>query len=955
MFSNFFALLIIAGRRVWNQRLLMVCLLSGLVAAVGILASIPLYADAVQHRLMQGELTEAGAYRPPFSFLWRYIGAWNGNIDQAKYGPLDEYLSRQSANTIGLPLSTLVRHAQTDKLRLFPAAESQSFAGRGGGAEPLLWMTLGFISGLEDRIQVIEGVFPRAAAAGGDVEVLVSQTLADQLGVQVGERYMLLGQGTKGARIPVKIVGVWRAANPGDSFWFYQPQSFDEVLLSSEAAFTSQVMPSFERPLALVVWYQVFDGERVRTADVPRLLDGVTTVEARVTALLNNTTLDASPVAALRTYSEAARTLTLVLTIFSVPVLLLVLYFIGQIASMVVQRGQGEIALLRSRGTTRAQVLFIHFLEGLLIGGLGLLIGLAAGAALAQWMGRMRSFLDPSLTNGHALLIVFSPQALWSGLIGVVLAILAMLLPALSASRHTIVTFRWSQARSLRQPFWQRYFLDGLLLIPTIYGWYMLRQQGSMALAGQGGNPFFNPLLFLVPALFCFSLALLFMRLFPPVLRLGAWLADRLPGVTALLTLRQVARSTGQYVGPLLLLTITLSLATFTASMAATLDQHLNDQAYYQVGADVNLSELGEDTTEQQQTTLPGQQPAPVQKKEGEPRWLFVPVSEHLRVNGVKAAARVGDYSVTSNIGGRQQTGRLLGIDRAELPAVAFFRSDFARQEALGSLMNRLALNRANLLASGDFLAQNNLKIGDPLKLTINAAGDFKTIDFTVAGRLDLFPTLYPQDGPFFIANLEYVFEQLGGLYPYDVWLTTDRSMSGEKIAKDVRALGITVVTAEDARALIDAEQSRPERQGLFGLLSVGFLAAASLTVLGFLVYAIVSFRRRFIELGMLRAVGLSVTQMALFLTGEQAIVILTGAGLGTVLGIAASQIFIPFLQIGASKAATVPPFVVQIAWNQLWTIYAVFGAMFLIAVGVLIALMRRMKVFEAVKLGESI
>jgi putative ABC transport system permease protein len=951
LLSNFFSLLIIAARRVWNHRLLMLCLLVGLVVAVGILSSIPLYADAVQHRLMQGELTEAGTHRPPFSFLWRYIGAWNGNIDRDQYQPLDEYLSRQSADTIGLPLSTLVRHAQTDKLRLFPAAEAQSFTGR----EPLLWMTMGFISGLEDHIQLVEGEFPREAAPGADVEVLVSQTLADQLGVQVGERYILLGQGSKGARIPVKIVGVWRATNPSEPFWFYQPQSFDEVLLSSEAAFTAQVMPSFEKPLASVVWYQVFDGDRVRTADVPRLLDGVTTVEARVTALLNNTTLDASPVAALRTYSEAARTLTLVLTIFSVPVLLLVSFFIGQIAAMVVQRGQGEIALLRSRGTTRAQVLFIHFLEGLLIGGLGLLIGLAAGAALAQWMGRMRSFLDPSLTNGRALLIVFSPQALWYGLIGVGLAIAAMLIPALGASRHTIVTFRWSQARSLRKPFWQRYYLDGLLLIPTIYGWYLLRQQGSVALAGQGGNPFFNPLLFLVPALFCFSLALLFMRFFPLVLRFCAWLADRLPGITALLTLRQVARSTGQYTGPLLLLTITLSLAAFTASMAATLDHHLIDQSYYQVGADINLSELGQDTTEQQQTTLPGQQPAVQTKKEDEPRWLFVPVSEHLRVNGVNAAARVGDYSVTSNIGGRQQTGRLLGIDRAEFPAVAFFRGDFAQRESLGSLMNHLALKSANILVSRDFLAQNTLKIGDPLKLTINAAGDFKTIDFTVAGALDLFPTLYPQDGPFFIANLEYIFEQMGGLYPYDVWLATDRSANGEQIAAEVRALGITVVTAEDARALIDAEQSRPERQGLFGLLSVGFLAAATLTVLGFLVYAIISFRRRFIELGMLRAVGLSVTQMALFLTGEQAIVILTGAGLGTVLGIAASQIFIPFLQIGASKAATVPPFVVQIAWTQLWTIYAVFGAMFLVAVSVLIALLIRMKVFEAVKLGESI
>jgi putative ABC transport system permease protein len=945
LLSNFFSLLILAARRVWNQRLLMLCLLAGLIAAVGILSSIPLYADAVQQRLMQGELTEAGLHRPPFSFLWRYIGAWNGNIDRDQYQPIDEYVSQQSANTIGLPLSTLVRHVQTDKLRLFPA-DTQ-------GREPLLWMTLGFIGGLEDHIQLSEGQFPRESTSGSDVEVLVSQTLADQLGVQVGERYMLVGQGSKGAKIPVKIVGVWRPTNPADSFWFYQPQSFDEVLLASEEAFNTQVLPASENPIASAVWYQVYDGSRVRTADVQRLLDGVTTVEARVTALLNKTTLDASPVAALKTYSEAARTLTLLLTIFSVPVLLLVLFFIGQIAAMVVQRGQGEIALLRSRGTTRAQVLFIHLLEGVLVGVLGLIVGLAAGAALAQWMGRMRTFLDPTLTNSHPLLIVLSPNAIWYGVIGVVLAIAAMLIPALSASRHTIVTFRWSQARTLRKPFWQRYYLDGLLLIPTIYGWYLLRQQGSIS-SGQG-SLFSNPLLFLVPALFCFSLALLFMRLFPIVMRAVAWLADRVPGITALLTLRQVARSTDQYAGPLLLLTITLSLATFSASMAATLDGHLRDQAYYQVGADVNLAELGEDTTEQQQTTLPGQSSVPPPRKEDEPRWLFVPVSEHLRVPGVQAAARVGDYSVTSDIGGRQQTGRLLGIDRAEFPAVAFFRTDFASREALGGLMNRLALNRTNVLVSRDYLERNTLKIGDPIKLTVNAAGDFKTIDFTIAGVLDLFPTLYPQDGPFFIANLEYVFEQLGGLYPYDVWLTADRATDAETIAGGVRDLGITVVTAEDAREMITSEQARPERQGVFGLLSVGFLAAASLTVLGFLVYAIVSFRRRFIELGMLRAVGLSVTQMALFLTGEQAIVIVTGASLGTLLGVLASQIFIPFLQVGTGKTATIPPFVVQIAWNQLLTIYAVFGAMFLIAVGVLIVLLIRMKVFEAIKLGESI
>jgi putative ABC transport system permease protein len=63
--------------------------------------------------------------------------------------------------------------------------------------------------------------------------------------------------------------------------------------------------------------------------------------------------------------------------------------------------------------------------------------------------------------------------------------------------------------------------------------------------------------------------------------------------------------------------------------------------------------------------------------------------------------------------------------------------------------------------------------------------------------------------------------------------------------------------------------------------------------------------------------------------------------------------LFIPYLQVGAHKTAHVPPFVVQIAWGELWTIYAVLGVMFVIAVGVLVALLVRMKVFEAVKLGE--
>jgi putative ABC transport system permease protein len=734
------------------------------------------------------------------------------------------------------------------------------------------------------------------------------------------------------------------------------------MLLTDGLNFERQVVPSLETPVDTAVWYQIFDGSRVRPANIGDLLDGVAAVEARVAALLNDTTLDASPVSNLEAYGETSSELSVVLTIFSLPIIGLILYFIALIAGMVVRREQSEIAILRSRGMARGQILTVYSLEGLLIGALGLVAGLLLGQWLASLMGRTQSFLvlAPAVADDASLVTVISRDAILYGLLAIGLALLALLLPALTASRHTIISLRWQQARELIRPVWQRYYLDLLLLIPPIYGWYQLDKQGAVAALGTGEDPFSNPLLFLVPILFCFGLGLFLMRLFPLVMGILARLAARLPFTMPLMTLRQLARSTALYAGPLLLLCLTVSLAFFTASMALTLNRHLRDRVYYQVGADLNLAELGENTeeTDQQSGAVPGQQqaePTGDDEDDGGARWLFLPVSEHLRVAGVENAARVGDYSATANIGGRQQAGRLMAIDRYEFGQVGFFRPDFARGEPLGGVLNRLATYRSNVLVDRRFLAQNNLTVGDPLRLTVGAAGDYAPIEFVVAGALDLFPTHYPQDGPFFVANLDYVHEGLSGTYPYSVWLSTDPAEAGQEIVEGVRAEGFAVVTARDSRALITSEQGRPERQGLFGLLSVGFLAAAALTVLGFLVYAVVSFQRRFIELGMLRAIGLSVGQMAGFLAGEQALLILSGLGIGTALGYMASVLFIPYFQVGSDKVALVPPFVVQIAWGQLGTIYAIFGIMFVVAVVVLSFLLVRMKIFEAVKLGEAV
>jgi putative ABC transport system permease protein len=284
---------------------------------------------------------------------------------------------------------------------------------------------------------------------------------------------------------------------------------------------------------------------------------------------------------------------------------------------------------------------------------------------------------------------------------------------------------------------------------------------------------------------------------------------------------------------------------------------------------------------------------------------------------------------------------------------VTRFRSDYA-SESLGALMNYLALQWDGLLIDRRAAAAYNLQVGDQLQARINV-GTRPESSFTIVGFLDYFPTSYPEDGLFAVANLDYVFEQLGGRYPYDVWLVTEESVTSEDIWNGLLEIGFNIISVDDSRALVEETQLQPERQGFFGLLSVGFLTTAALTVLGFLLHSYVSFQRRFVHFGMLRALGLSVQQMGLLLAGEQLALIATGLTGGTVVGLTASRLFIPYLQVRAGHHPLTPPYIVQVAWGDVAIVYAIFAVMFFAAAGVLLSLLRRMRIFEAVKLGEAI
>jgi putative ABC transport system permease protein len=141
----------------------------------------------------------------------------------------------------------------------------------------------------------------------------------------------------------------------------------------------------------------------------------------------------------------------------------------------------------------------------------------------------------------------------------------------------------------------------------------------------------------------------------------------------------------------------------------------------------------------------------------------------------------------------------------------------------------------------------------------------------------------------------------------------------------------------------------------LFGLLSIGFVASTILTILGFFLYTLYSYRRRFVELGVLRAVGLSRGEMIVSVGWELGLLVLTGLLFGISLGVGVSHLYVPFLQIDTRERDLMPPYLVTMAWSEIIQIVILFVILFVVSLAVLIVILRRLKIFEAVKLGETV
>lgn len=958
-FYILWSLLILTMRRLWSRPGLSLLALLGITLAVGLLSSTAFFTQAVDRVILNQELAELSRVtgRIPFSTRVYFLPSSRSPVGLVDAEAVGRSIASSLSTEIGLPVGHFGVTVESSGMMLLPREGDTKY---GDGNSFLGMLGLAYVSEIANRIEIVAGEpFTEEGSSDGDIlDVWMHSSLAAEMGINVGESFDI-ALNISQPRRPLIIRGLWQAIDPTERFWFNNPDAnLKDVLLIRRQDYITFIQPMTAAKSGVVAWHIILDDRRMNPALARQYAEGFELGMQVINQYLPGARLDVSALDPLKEFVQRQTTLTTILLGFNVPALGFLLAFLILVSVIIAEWQRRETAIMVSRGMSTSIILGLTILEEILLFIIGIPLGIGFGMMLARLMGNTVSFL--SFTSRAEFPV--SLQGASVQLIGLALCIslLSRLIPTLLASRQSVVAQAQERARPVRAPFWQRAYLDLLLILPTVYVYDQLAQRGSLAtlVDEEPGELFQDPLLVLLPTLFVVTSGLLSMRIFPLLMRVLDVVASRMPWLTIHLALRQLGRYTQGYINPLLLVVISLALGIYAYSLAASLDQWLVDRIYYQVGADVSFEphQPGSDQPAVGTANDPSAYSA---------GWI-PPEDEFTELPAVVRASRMGRFRAEIPAqNDRKVRGHFIAIDRVDFPHVAWFRSDFA-PESLGAMMNRLAIAPENILVHEEYLRQTGRRIGDKIRIEMRLEEGIRIrSEFTIAGLYTYFPTV-DEDAVAVIGNLDHIFFLGGAPLLHNILLKTSKDEArnpentattpeqSQAIFGQVESLGVAPTRKQHAGELIAEEQARFERVGIFGTLSVGFMAAATMAVLALLVYSNASLQERLYQFGVMRAVGLMRNQVIGQVILEYAIIILYGAIIGLWIGGATSALFVPFFRIADAQSAPLPPLIPVVAQDEIVPLTVVFVACMVFVETSLIVRAMRGRLFDALRMGHQ-
>ncbi len=660
---------------------------------------------------------------------------------------------------------------------------------------------------------------------------------------------------------------------------------------------------SFSFNPTFIEWYFSLDATQVTVTNLGDLLAGLNTVQVKIneqygsTPTLSDTTVNGTiypsngAPSPLTRFFNRSKVVQIPVIILAAQALALVLLFVSLLATILIERQETVIALLRSRGASRRQILGAFAVQSL---GLGLVAALA-GPPLALLAVLLIGHLTLTPSNQNALnFLTANPlQAalgvFWLAVITAAGIVAALVLSIWGATRRDVLTIRREAARSTRSPLWLRLRLDlvAALMALAAYGisLYLTR---SGAIDASSNQVIALPLSLVGPLFLLVAAILVVLRLFPRLLRFFARRAARRPGAPPLLALAQMSRAPQQSLRVILLLSLAAAFAFFTLVFQATEAQQIRSAAAQQVGADFS-----------------GALPRPPNVTPTPAQWEAL----YRKLSGVTAVSAGTTVDTVSAGGAMTVPMEIRAVDTRSFAQAATWTSDDARQP-LASLLAQIssagALRQARqaVPAIVDAVAWKALQLSPGAQFNVAMQGLPNGVAFVAIAEVQHIPTVndsletsgtnqYTTPGGIIVdyERLAQVYGTLVGdpsaLAATYLWLRTSSDQTALSQVRAALSAGqFQLDNVLDRRALIEMMQQDPLYVAINSILLLGVSITLLLALVGALLVSWLTTSARLTNFAVLRALGSVPRQIASVLRWEQGLVYGAASVLGITFGV---------------------------------------------------------------------
>ena len=933
-------------QKILHKKWMAASLLIGNILLVAIAVSHPMYQEASRNRMLTDEFANYMKDNNAYPMIIDVEGLIRKNA-----GITDTKRIREFANTAAEQFGVSEVEKKCVRSLVSSVAVPTAMYDRNAGE---LKLCVASMSDLEKHSTIVSGkMYSNTITEDGYIEAVISQSAMTESNLLIGEEmYFKSIKYAEKDLVKIRIVGVFTNSEDNDNYWVKSPSTYNNFLMIDPGLFEQGFMANNTVKYNVNEhWYTLFDYKELK----PYQIDNIIEITEKALKENNNVYSNmATPdyIDLMKDYAVKEKQISVTLAILQVPVIVLLCAFLFMISRQMLEMEESEIAILKSRGAGRLQIIWLYFLQSMFLALISFLVGLPLGKLICKVLGASSAFLEFSARRN--LIVEYSVEVLYYGLAAVFVSMIMTLLPVLKRSTASIVSVKRKRQRQ-KKPLWQTLFLDVIMLGVSIYGYYTFSSQEDDLLVKVLSGESLDPLIFLSSSLFILGAGLFSLRLHSLLVRLIYNVGKHSWKPASYTSFLQLIRTGSKQAFIMVFLVLTVAFGMFNTTIARTILANAEKNNDYNIGADVVMKEFWKNNAVYAAHD-PTQQ---VELSYTEPDF-----GKYNDLAGVKSMAKVYKSENTVVSTGKQEKDvTLLGINTKDFGETTTLDRKLLKYN-YREYLNVLSKNSDAVLVSINFRDKLGVKLGDQITYTIT--DDIKTGSGTgiVYGFFEYWPgyqknkVVISSDGTskneeqyMVVAHLSAVQEKVG-VFPYEIWM----NMGGntENVYSFIKDNNIQVTKFIDAVENKEAISREALFQGTNGILTMSFITILLICGIGYLIYWTLSIRSRELLFGIFRAMGMGKNEVIHMLVNEQVLTGVVAIAFGLIIGWISSRLFVPIIQIAYSATDRSLPLELITRDSDIARLLIIIGLVFAACLAVLIRQVYSMKISQALKLGED-